>query len=348
MSAQQRPRIGVVVPGDPAQLPAHLADTRWSPVCAALEHLEVDVRPVWWHVSLADRVREQLRDLDAAIVWVNPLVDGGDRSALNELLIGAADRGVAVSAHPDTIGKLGTKEVLYATRDLPWGAPDTRMYRSWDELAQALPHALRSGPRVLKQWRGNDGNGVWKVQHADASGEVFVQQAMRGAMREQLTLSAFLDRCRPYFEHDGRIIDQPFQQRLEDGMVRCYLSQDRVVGFGQQYVTALLDPAPGEAGPPDPHPRLYYGAEQPEFQTLRRLMEGGWVAAMQQRLEIPLERLPVIWDADFLYGPQSEAGEDTYVLCEVNVNSVYPIPDQAFAPLAEAAVRLADSARAQR
>ena len=39
--------------------------------------------------------------------------------------------------------------------------------------------------------------------------------------------------------------------------------------------------------------------------------------------------LPIIWDADFLYGPRTAAGEDTYVLGEINVSSVMPIPDQA-------------------
>jgi hypothetical protein len=47
--------------------------------------------------------------------------------------------------------------------------------------------------------------------------------------------------------------------------------------------------------------------------------------------------LPVIWDADFLYGPTNDAGNDTYVLCEVNVSAVWPFPDQATGTLAAAA-----------
>ena len=39
--------------------------------------------------------------------------------------------------------------------------------------------------------------------------------------------------------------------------------------------------------------------------------------------------LPIIWDADFLYGPRDRAGEDTYVLCEINVSSCFAFPDQA-------------------
>ena len=38
--------------------------------------------------------------------------------------------------------------------------------------------------------------------------------------------------------------------------------------------------------------------------------------------------LPVLWDADFLYGPRTASGDDTYVLCEINVSSVIPFPDR--------------------
>ena len=48
--------------------------------------------------------------------------------------------------------------------------------------------------------------------------------------------------------------------------------------------------------------------------------------------------LPIIWDADFLYGPRTAAGEDTYVLCEINVSSVFPFPEQAPAAIARLAM----------
>ncbi len=58
-------------------------------------------------------------------------------------------------------------------------------------------------------------------------------------------------------------------------------------------------------------------------------MESEWVPQMMQLLGITRDALPIIWDADFLYGPRTAAGEDTYVLCEINVSSVMPIPEQA-------------------
>jgi len=56
-------------------------------------------------------------------------------------------------------------------------------------------------------------------------------------------------------------------------------------------------------------------------------------------LSIDPGELPVIWDADFMYGPKNAAGEDTYVLCEINISSVYPFPDEALGPLAEETLR---------
>jgi hypothetical protein len=48
---------------------------------------------------------------------------------------------------------------------------------------------------------------------------------------------------------------------------------------------------------------------------------------MMKTLEIDETSLPVIWDADFLYGMRDSSGADTYVLCEINVSSCFAIPD---------------------
>jgi hypothetical protein len=53
-----------------------------------------------------------------------------------------------------------------------------------------------------------------------------------------------------------------------------------------------------------------------------------------QLLALEKSQLPVLWDADFLYGPKDADGADTFVLCEINVSSVYPFPPDALAPLA--------------
>jgi hypothetical protein len=48
-----------------------------------------------------------------------------------------------------------------------------------------------------------------------------------------------------------------------------------------------------------------------------------------------------LWDCDFLLGPKTASGADTYVLCEINASSVSPFPESAIVPMAGAAVESA-------
>jgi hypothetical protein len=77
-----------------------------------------------------------------------------------------------------------------------------------------------------------------------------------------------------------------------------------------------------------------HGPDAALFQRLRNAMETEWTPQMTQVLGIEAKALPIIWDADFLYGPRTSAGEDTYVLCEINVSCVFAIPDEAPAAIA--------------
>jgi hypothetical protein len=344
--SESAPSIGVLWRAEPrpASPPAG-AETRLNGVFSALELLQARAVAVPFSDDEAEAVRAELLGLDGVLVWVDPIMGERDRSVLDALLRDVAREGVWVSADPEVIRKMGTKEVLYATRGLEWGT-DTALYASPAELRERFPEVLgRSGPRVLKQYRGNGGNGVWRVElAAPARGRpggdrpVKVLHALRGSVEEEMPLAELMSRLAPYFEGEGRIIDQAFQPRLADGMVRCYLAGSRVVGFGQQHVTALLKPQDGSP-PPAPPPRVYFGPDKPEFQRLREKLESQWVAEMQRVCEVDDESLPAIWDADFLYGPKDADGEDAYVLCEINVSSVFPIPEEAFGGLAEVAVR---------
>jgi len=58
----------------------------------------------------------------------------------------------------------------------------------------------------------------------------------------------------PYLSSDGCIVDQPFQPRLPDGMIRCYMGTDRVVGFGHQFIKALIPPPPERPDSPAAQP----------------------------------------------------------------------------------------------
>jgi hypothetical protein len=266
---EQPARIALVWRGDPTVAPP----ARFNRIVEALAERGTVAELVVYDEAVNDAVRERLLGIDAVQVLVNPLQDGKDRSLLDPLLREVAASGVYVSAHPEVILKMGTKQVLYDTRDLGWSV-DVDLYRTEDDFRTRFPAKLGAqSQRVLKQYRGNGGQGVWKVTllgKADEVATVEVLHAQWGSTLERLALGAFMDRCSAYFADEGRIIDQAFQARLPEGMIRCYMAGGEVAGYGHQLIKALIPPS----------------------------------------------------------------GEDSYVLCEINVSSVFAIPDQAPAAIA--------------
>jgi hypothetical protein len=304
-----------------------------SGVFAAFAGLGVEAEPVVFTEDDSATVRDQLLALDGVLVWVNPIEQGLDRSVLDELLREAAAAGVWVSAHPDVILKLATKEVLVDAQHLSWGS-DTRLYRTSNELRADLPARLASGQvLVLKQRRGMGGAGVWRVELAGDS-IVRVQHAASGSPVEELPLDEFLDRCEAYFDHDGLMVEQPYQQRLADGMIRAYLSHASVVGFTHQYPRGLMPPGPDDR----PTGKVFELATAAKYTRLRGLLETEWVPALQEIFAVETHELPAIWDADFLFGPKTEGGDDTYVLCEINASSTFSFPEHAMPDVARAAL----------
>ncbi len=343
--SQRRYRVAIVFAGDPStRATLELEDTRFGNIARALRGAGLDVEAAVYADDVADELHAQLLRVDGVLVWVDPIRTDGTRATLDPLLRDVARHGVLVSAHPDMILKMGTKDVLYRTRSMSWST-DTRLYTTLEQFRRELPDCLAEGqPRVLKQHRGNGGIGVWRVEAVDRRAparRVRVRHARRGSQEYEEPLDDFVARCAPYFEGDGRLIDQAYQPRLVDGIIRCYQVRDRVAGFGEQLVNALY-PAPAGAAPgeaPPPGPRLYYPPTRPDFQKLKHRLESEWLPEMCRVLSIHPAELPVIWDADFMYGPKSTAGEDTYVLCEINISSVYPFPDEALGPLADETLR---------
>lgn len=332
-------KIAILWRGDEdARRQATPQNNRFVRVFEALAGAATEAIPVVYDESFADDVRNQLLTVDGVLVWVDPIHQGKTRASLDPLLREVAARGIWVSAHPDVILKMGVKDVLHRTRHFGWGT-DTYRYDDAKIFRTEFPPRLRaSGPRVLKQNRGNGGQGVWKVE--DVPGRdtmVRILHAQRGSRPEELPLDAFLTRCESYFGWGGCIIDQAFQPRLQEGMIRCYMSGSKVAGFGHQLIKALLPPPP--AGPDSaeaqPGPRIMHGPDALPFQALRRLMENEWTPQLIETLGIDDASLPVIWDADFLYGPRDAAGADTYVLCEINASSCFAIPDEAPAAIAQ-------------
>jgi hypothetical protein len=327
-------RIALVWRGDAEARARGAAEQgRFPAVFETLKAARLAPEPCIYDEAFEDEVRAQLEGCAAALVWVNPLQSGmRRRTSLDALLREVAAAGVLVSAHPDVAAKMGVKAVLWRTRELGWSG-DPRLYDDAASFPEVFTAAVATGPRVLKQNRGNDGVGVWKVEAA-GEGSALIQEAASGSEPQTRPLADFIvERLAAFADCDG-YVDQAWQPRIAEGMTRCYMTGDRLVGFGHHLVRAL---APVDAGPGGP--RLYSGPADPRFQRLKVLMERTWTPGLCRVLGIAPDDLPVIWDADLLLGPRDADGADTYVLCEINVNSVFPFPEEAPAEIARTLAR---------
>ena len=146
------PKVGLLwrAEWDPPEADRSIIEScKLREVFAAFAALGVTAEPVIYSDDTVDAVRDQLLGLDGVLVWVNPIEQGLDRSKLDPLLREVADAGVWVSAHPDVISKMATKQVLVDTREMSWGT-DTRLYRTAARAARRSPRAAcgTDAPRV--------------------------------------------------------------------------------------------------------------------------------------------------------------------------------------------------------
>lgn len=265
-------------------------------------------------------VMARVRQVDFTLVWINPIEAGLDRSKLDAMLSTLIAEGCPLSADPATILKLGTKNILFDTRDWAWGS-DVRRYETLADFSAQFERTLvETGPRVLKQYRGDGGKGVFQVE--GLGGRFFqVTSASEGTV-SRLSWDELIALVEPYFRPGQPLIDQVWSADLENGVVRCYLTGARVVGFGYQEINMLYPrPLPASA-----RRRHYYTEACGLFQDLRVLVENDIVPKLLDQYSLKEESLPVLWDADcFIHG----AGR--YSLCEVNASCISPFPESAIA-----------------
>ncbi|QUD88220.1 Cj0069 family protein [Phenylobacterium montanum] len=351
--ASDRPlRIALVWRGDPHAVP--LQFPRLQPIHDALERVDVAPAPVAFSEAAVEEARIQLLACDGVLAWVDPLTEGVDRTRFDALLREVSEAGVWVSAHPEVILKMGVKEVLARTRSLGWGT-DTHAYATAEAFRTAFPARLAAGRiRVLKQNRGNGNQGVFKVELEDPAQPVgpgslvTVLEARSDRPEPGVRLGDFMARCEAFLAGEGRLVDQAYQSRVGEGLIRCYMTQNRVIGFSEQFPRNL---AIGEPDLPSfgmAREKTMHDEAAPRFQGLRRSMEQDWTPGLQALLGIETRDLPVLWDADFLYGPKTAAGDDSFVLCEINVSCVVPYPLTAVDAIAGAAKALAAAHRSRR
>src|SRR5262245_32169716 len=115
------PRIAILYSGDRASRDnATPESTRFLKLFQAFSERGARPECAVYHDDFCDEVHGQIAAVDAVLVWVNPLEGARNRSLLDAMLRDVDAKGVFVSAHPETVLKMGTKDVLYRTRKMDW------------------------------------------------------------------------------------------------------------------------------------------------------------------------------------------------------------------------------------
>ena len=307
-----------------------LTEDKYKNLALAFQEKGFDVSSVIYNDGMADQLSTQLLRYDVILVWVNPLEKGNNRNKLDALLIKLYDSRCFVSAHPDVIMKIGTKDVLYKTREMEFGG-DVKLYHSFEDFKERfITSQKQPATRILKQYRGNGGDGIFKIDVTRLTeNKITVTHAKKGEQEITLDADDFFSAFKIYFDEGGVLIDQPWNENIINGMVRCYLTGTKVSGFGYQEVNALY---PGKK----PGKRYYFSEDCGLFQDLREIMENKWVPQLQQITGIKNEMMPVIWDADFFINSiNTENTSEKYTLCEINVSCVSPFPESAIPYMVE-------------
>jgi hypothetical protein len=319
--------IALLIFGEPGSTRNALTEEKYKKLATHFVEKGFNVDSVLYHDSVSGKLAKELLKYNAILVWVNPIEQHGDRKILDALLTQLSSKGCFVSANPWSILKIGTKEILYKVKDTEFGG-DVNLYNSFKEFKN---HFLKeaTGVRILKQYRGNGGDGVYKVDITNLkNNKIIVTHAKSGNEEMTMTLDDFFLQFESYFNDGSMLIDQKWNPNIINGMVRCYLSGSQVTGFGYQEINALYPIINGIYK--NPGQRFYFNEDCGLFKDLKEIMENKWVSQLQKLTGLHSEELPVIWDADFFINKiNSENAAEKYSLCEINVSCVSPFPESS-------------------
>merc|ERR1719359_1078704 len=125
-------------------------------------------------------------------------------------------------SHPDVRTKMGAKDALVKIKDLSCGMPDTYAYYDIETFKSTFPGSMSTGPRVLKQNRGSQGEGIWICKLKDdvypggtlpGDTTLYLMEAVDNHTEEK-TVDEFMTFCEQYIiGEEGQLIDQRFLPR---------------------------------------------------------------------------------------------------------------------------------------
>jgi hypothetical protein len=324
--------IALILYGDSNSTRNALTDNGFKGLADSLIEAGFNVESVLYHHSRATELITELEQFSAVLSWVNPrerTEHGKDNLDLDDVLLNISKKGVYVSTHPDIILKIGTKKVLYSTRNMDWG-DDTELYADYEDFEKRFISSLdKSSVRILKQYRGESGRGIFKVRLKDFENKtVSVIPAVSADDEQIYSNDEFHVELKKYFENDGLLINQKWAESITNGMVRAYITGAKVSGFGYQESVALCPVTDGSESKVRPTSKRFYFSEACGlFQDLRTILDTKWIPQLQEIHSISDEDMPLLWDIDlFINNINTTKTDKKYTICEINVSCVSPFP----------------------
>mmetsp|Transcript_14217 Transcript_14217/g.21532 ORF Transcript_14217/g.21532 Transcript_14217/m.21532 type:complete len:497 (+) Transcript_14217:538-2028(+) len=278
----------------------------------------------------------------------------------------SSDAGIKILSHPDVTSSLGAKDSLVKIKSLKCGLEDTEVYYTPESFSAGFRTTIAFQPRVIKQNRGSQGEGIWIVKLKDESsyctqyGETMVSLDTELVLMEAFdnhveyhTVGEFIDFCiygrlpggsavewtttsaGKYFDGGlaagAMVVDQRFLPRIVEGEVRCLMVGSELV--------EIVHKKPAEGGL---SATLQSGATYTKFapdhskfaKLVKNFKED--IPHIMDSFGMSDEPLPLLWTADYIYG---ETDDDLHV-GEINCSCVGITQQLSFCPIvAEVAVR---------
>lgn len=339
----------------------HRSDT--IPMCNAIIERGWACWPVFYSDAVYDDLWAFTEGFDGYISRVNPDVyEGVSQHKYEELLARLNERGLAAMPHPKLMQKFGSKDALFKIRNLRTGLPDTQAYYDEETFRETFPINLAIGPRVLKQNRGSQGEGIWicklesegqyrKHPRVPLDAVVVMTEAVDNHV-ERKTLRELLDFASGYLEEvdgdRGELIDQAFMPRIIEGEVRVLFVGDKPIEIVHK------KPAEGGISATLKSGATYtkYPPDHPDFARLMHTFVKRDLDKLLPSLGLGEHPLPLLWTADFILGPARPpwSGEkDYYFVGELNCSCVGITTQlEVTGPVAEEAIRICIDNRRRR
>jgi len=292
-----------------------------------------------------------LKQADAVVVRINPgTITPYTQAKIDRILREFHVHGIQVMTHPDVQLGMGAKDALYKIRNLSCGLPDTEVYYTPEEFIAGFRKTIAFSPRVIKQNRGSQGEGIWICKLKDESkycanygdaiidlDEPLVLMEAYDNHVEEHTVAEFMEFClngrtdksgpwsstgNGMYLEGGRevgamLVDQRFLPRIVEGEVRCNIVGDNLV--------ELVHKKPKEGGlSATLSSGAVYTVYSPDDPKFKNLVDAFYSDRPKFMEAVGLKEhpLPLLWTADYIFGDKDAEGNDTFVIGEFNSTCV--------------------------